>query len=93
MVKMTFTFDDETVESLRRAGARLKKSSSAVVREAIQDYARRIDRLSESERGHLLKALDRIIDRPSGRTARVVDTELRSVRTARRAGGRRTIPK
>ena len=38
---MTFTFDEHTVETLRRAALRLKKPQSAVVREAILAYAHR----------------------------------------------------
>ena len=44
MVKMTFTFDEQTADTLRRAALRLKKPQSAVVREAIQDYASRVKR-------------------------------------------------
>jgi metal-responsive CopG/Arc/MetJ family transcriptional regulator len=93
MVKMTFTFDEETTQTLRRAASRLKKSQSAVVREAIQDYANRTDRLSEEERGHMLRILDRMMARAPKRTQADVDAEIRAVRAARRTGGRRTIPK
>src|SRR5688500_1791397 len=37
MVKMTFTFDENTCDVLRRTATRLKKPQSVVVREAIQD--------------------------------------------------------
>ena len=90
MVKMTFTFDEETVATLRRAASRLKKPQSVVVREAIQDYASRADRLSDDERKRMLKVLDRMMARPQKRTAAQVDTELAEVRTARKSGGRRT---
>jgi hypothetical protein len=89
MVKMTFTFDEVTVEVLRRTSARLKKPNSVVVREAIQDYAGRADRLSDEERRHMVKVLDRIAARPAARTAVAVDKEIKGVRTARRGGGRR----
>ena len=90
MVKMTFTFDEQTVYNLRRTAARLKKPNSVVVREAIQDYASRSERLGDDERRHLLKALDRIAAQPASRGAAAVDAEIKSVRSARRAGGRRT---
>ena len=90
MVKMTFTFDEITVEILRRTSARLKKPNSVVVREAIQDYAGRADRLSDEERRHLVKVLDRIVTRPATRTTAEVDTEIKGVRAARKSGGRRT---
>jgi hypothetical protein len=90
MVKVTFTFDEQTVESLKRTAARLKKPSSMVVREAIQEYSSRADNLTTAERQHLLKALDRIAARPASRSDKEVDSELKSIRTSRRAGGRRS---
>ena len=89
MVKVTFTLDDETVASLRRSAARLDKSQSEVVREAIADYAERVGRLSERERRHLLGVFDRLVPTLPARSAAEVDAELASVRAARRAGGRR----
>lgn len=90
MVKMTFTFDEQTVETLRRAASRLKKPQSVVVREAIQDYASRADRLSDEERKRMLKVLDRMKARPPKRTQVEVDAEIAEIRAARRTGGRRT---
>jgi hypothetical protein len=90
MVKMTFTFDVQTVATLRRAASRLKKPQSVVVREAIQDYASRADRLSDEERTHMLKVLDRVMARSSKRSQAEVDEEIGGIRKARRTGGRRT---
>jgi hypothetical protein len=90
MVKMTFTFDEQTVETLRRAASRLKRPQSVVVREAIQEYASRADRLSDEERRHMIKVLDRIIARPPKRTQADVDAEISEIRAVRRTGGRRT---
>ena len=90
MVKMTFTFDEQTVTTLRRAASRLKKPQSVVVREAIQDYADRVGRLSEEERGRMLKVLDRMMARPATRSQREVDAEIADIRAARKTGGRRT---
>jgi predicted DNA-binding protein len=90
MVKVTFTFDDQTVEILRRAASRLKKPQSVVVREAIQDYANRAERLSDEERKHLLKVVDRMMSRPAKRSQSDVDAEIREIRSSRRTGGRRT---
>lgn len=92
MVKVTFTLDDETVARLRQAAARLNKPQSQVVREAIQDYAHRVGRLSERERLRMLSALDAIVARKPTRTTADVDRELRALRAARRAGGRRHRP-
>ena len=90
MVKMTFTFDEQTVETLRRAASRLKKPQSVFVREAIQDYATRSDRLTEEERKHLLKVFDRMIARIPDRSQAEADAEIAEIRAARRSGGRRT---
>jgi predicted nucleic acid-binding protein len=54
MVKMTFTFDEDTVGRLRQAAARLAKPQSYVVREAVREYAARVGALSEIERRQML---------------------------------------
>ena len=90
MVKMTFTFDEKTAEALRRTSSRLKKPRSAVVREAIQDYASRAGRLSDEERHRMLHVLDRILARASDRRHAEVDAEIAGIRAARKRGGRRT---
>jgi hypothetical protein len=90
MVKVTFSLDDETMDRIRRAAARLRRPQSHVVREAIADYAARADRLSERERTHLLGVLDDLGQARATRSARAVETELADVRRARRQGGRRS---
>lgn len=90
MVKMTFTFDEQTAETLRRAASRLKKPQSAVVREAIRDYADRAGRLSDEERRHMLKLLDRMVARKPTRSQAEVDDEIAEIRAVRKTGGRRT---
>ena len=77
MVKVTFTLDDRTVSRLRQAAARANKPQSQVVREAVNDYADRFGRLSEAKRQR------------AARFMADVDRELRSIRVARRSGGRR----
>ena len=89
MVKVTFTLDDRTVSRLRQTAARANKPQSQVVREAVNDYADRVGRLSETERVRMLAALDAIVCRKPIRTPADVDRELRAIRTARRSGGRR----
>jgi predicted DNA-binding protein len=90
MVKMTFTFDEDTVETLRQTAARLKKPQSVVVREAIQDYAARSGRLSDEERRHILKVFDRVVSRiPDGSQAEAA-AEIAEIRASRRTGGRQT---
>jgi hypothetical protein len=60
------------------------------VRDAIQDYASRSDRLNEEERRQMLKVFDRVMARiPAGDQAEA-NTEIAQIRAARRRGGRRT---
>ena len=89
MVKVTFTLDDQTVARLRQTSGRLGKPQSAVVREAIAEYAARAGRLSDAERRQLLQAFDGLMSKIPSRPARLTDAELQSIRDARRAGGRR----
>lgn len=89
MVKVTFTLDDRTVSRLRQAAARANKPQSQIVREAVNDYADRVERLSEAEPVRALATLDAIVKRRPIRTAADVDRELSSIRSARRSGGRR----
>jgi predicted transcriptional regulator len=89
MVKVTFTLDDRTVSRLRQTAARANKPQSQVIREAVNDYADRVGKLSEAERIRMLAALDAMVSRKPARTAADVDEELRTIRAARRAGGRR----
>jgi predicted transcriptional regulator len=90
MVKATFTLDDATAARLERTAERLKKPKSAVVRDAIQEYSERADRLTEAERTRMLAALDEFAKQPPTRSAAEVDAELEEIRRARRSGGRRT---
>jgi predicted transcriptional regulator len=89
MVKVTFTLDDETVARLRQTADRLGRPQSAVVREAIAEYAAQAGRLSDAERRQLLDAFDGLVPKIPPRSARRTDRELQSIREARRAGGRR----
>jgi predicted transcriptional regulator len=93
MVKVTFTFDEDTIVALKRTASRLNKPQSAIVREAIRDYASRADRLTVDEQEHMLRVVDRVLARRSKRTADEVDAELLDIRHARRSGGRRTPAK
>jgi metal-responsive CopG/Arc/MetJ family transcriptional regulator len=92
MIKVTFTFDEATVDQLRRTAARIRKPQSRVVREAIREYAAKADRLTEDERRRMLAVLDRAMQRPPSRPAAEVEAELREIRTARRRWGARRAP-
>lgn len=89
MVKVTFTFDEETVERLRQTASRLARPQSQIVREAIRDYAERAGALSEQERQHLLRLFDVLVPAIPPRPLAQVRGELQRVRAARRGGGRR----
>lgn len=90
MVKVTFSLDEVTVAQIRRTAERLGTPQSQVVREAVAEYAARADRVTERERLRRLEILDRLRRTPAARTAAAVDAELRALRSARRAGGRRS---
>ena len=92
MVKATFTMDEVTAAQLKRAASRLGRPQSQVVRDAIRDYAARVGRLSEQERLRMLEVFDRVVPAIPSRPAARVNAELRVLRAARRAGGRRRQP-
>lgn len=89
MVKVTFSLDHETVDRLRTTAERLGKPQSLVVREAVAEYAARAGRLGEDERVAMLRLFDRVVPAIPTRPAGDVERELRTVRAARRAAGRR----
>jgi len=87
---MTFTLDQETAARIDRTAQRLDIPKSAVVREAVAEYAARAGRLSEQERRRMLKVFDDVIERIPRQPARATDAELAAIRRARTQGGRRT---
>lgn len=87
--KATFTFDEVTIRHLADAAMRLSRPKSEIVRDAINEYHARLDRLSDSERDRMLRAFDTLLPSVSLRSREAVDQELREIRTARRSGGRR----
>ncbi len=88
--KVTYTIDASTIARLEEAADRLGKPKSQVVREAINDYAARIGRLSEGERLRMLRTFDDVVGRIPERPAREVDEELAEIRSTRHAGGRQS---
>jgi len=89
-LKVTFTLDSGTIARLQDAASRLALPKSEVVREAISEFHDRIGRLSESERIRLLRTFDEVVPRIPARTLADVQRELKSLRQARRHGGRRS---
>lgn len=92
MVKLTFSVDEGTAQTLKKTAERLRKPQSMIVREAVAEYAARAGRLTESERRQMLKAVDKMMARAPTRAQSEVARELRAVRRARRQGGRRRLP-
>jgi hypothetical protein len=92
MVKLTFSVDEQTATTLKITAARLQKSQSLVVREAIADYAARSGRLTEAERRRLLRILDEMLKQPPTRRQAEVIHEMKDIRRARRqASGRSSL--
>ena len=89
MVKVTFTVDAGTVRTLKATAERLNKPQSLVIREAVAEYAARSERLSETERRRLLRAVDEIASTPAAGTRAEAAREVDAIRSARRRGGRR----
>jgi len=89
-IKMTFTLDEKTARRIDRTALRLDMPKSAVVREAVAEYAARAGRLSEQERRRMLDVFDDVIARIPLQPASVTDAELAATRRARKQGGRRT---
>jgi predicted transcriptional regulator len=92
MARVTFSLDDVTVARIRQTAARLRKPQSHVVRDAVEEYAARADRLNDRERRHALSVLEGLRGAKPTRPAADVDRELTSIRAARRTGGRRHRP-
>ncbi len=90
MVKMTFSLDEATADRLRTSADRLARPQSAVVREAIREYAERLGNLGEAERRRLLATFDDVVAKIPRRPASAVDAEIQAIRAARRRGGRRS---
>ena len=89
MAKFTFVFDDATARTLRATAARLCKSQSLVVREAVAEYAAHAGRLTDSERRRMLRTIDALVRQPVSRRSEDVAAEIKAVRRARRHGGRK----
>ena len=91
MPKLTFSLDEDAVQTLRRVAERSRKPQSLIVREAIAQYAEREEVLTADERERLLTVLQRIKQRPATRPASAVREELREIRRSRCAGWSRPI--
>jgi predicted DNA-binding protein len=86
MAKMTFSLDDETVRTLRTIAERKQKPQSAVVREAIVEYAAKDEKLSDTDRARKLQLIRSLKSQPTTRDRASVDRELDDLRRSRKAG-------
>ena len=91
--KATFRLDEMAITRLQEAALRLGLPKSQIVRRAILEFYDRTGRLSERERQRMLRAFDELVPKIPPRPARAVENELATLRKARRAGGRRTVPR
>jgi len=89
MVKMTFTIDITTAETIKRIANRLQKSQSFVLREAITHYEPHAGQLSKAERKRRVELFDQLIASVRKKPASAVDAELEQLRASRRQGWRR----
>lgn len=85
---MTFTLDAETADRIDRTAESLGMPKSAIVREAVSEYAARAGRLTEGERLRMLAKFDDLVPRIPARAARDVEREIATIRVARHKGGR-----
>jgi hypothetical protein len=88
-VRVTLTLDNATAQRLNQTAARLAKTKSEVLCEAIREYHTKSDRLSESERLRMLRVMEEFLKEPPTRSQAEVDRELRELRASRRQGWRR----
>jgi predicted transcriptional regulator len=84
MVKVTFTLDDATIATIKRAAARHRKPQSWVVREAVSEYGAKADQLTPEEQKRMLEALERLQRAPVTRSQADVDREIAEIRRSRR---------
>jgi hypothetical protein len=89
MKKVTYTFDDETVATIREAAGRSRRPQSAIVREAVAAYHVPQDRLTDEQRARMLQVFDTLVGRMPTRSGAAVDRELKALRASRRAAGLR----
>jgi Arc/MetJ-type ribon-helix-helix transcriptional regulator len=89
VTKVTFTLDDETVQTIRTIAERRRKPQSVVVREAVAAFADQEQKLDDAERTRRLRVLDDLAAKSRTRPQSEVDQELRRIRLGRRTGWRR----
>ncbi len=89
MMKATFTFDEDTSRRLTDTSNRLGRPKSEIVRDAINEYHAKLDRLTAPERDAMLAEFDRLVAAIPPRDRAEVDGELAEVRVSRSAAAGR----
>jgi len=84
MVKMTFSLDEITAQTLKRIAKRLQRPQSHILREAISHYEPHAGHLSKAERQRRVALFDQVIGNIPERSASETDAELKALRTSRR---------
>lgn len=89
MVKMTFSLDDSTADTLKRLSKRLQRPQSQVLREAISYYEPHAGKLTKAQQAERVALFDKVLAAVPSRPVSEVDAELKNVRQSRRTGWRR----
>ena len=87
--EITLTLDEDRIQQIERLARLLHKSTGDIVEDAMEHLQPLPRPLSEEERKRRLKALDKMRQRPSSKTAEEVQREIEEIRAARH-GGRET---
>ena len=83
---MTFSLDEQSVRALRLLAERKQKPQSAIVREAIVEYAAKDEKLPDAERARTLQVIRQLRSQAPTRGESSVDQELGDLRRARKTG-------
>ena len=83
---MTFSLDTLTAARIGALSEQLGKPKSAIVREAVSEYARNAGRVTEEERLARVRAFEELVARIPPRSREEVEAELEEIRRSRRAG-------
>lgn len=83
---MTFSLDTLTAARIGALSEQLGKTKSAIVREAVSEYARNAGRVTEEERLARVRTFEELVAKIPPRSREEVEAELEEIRRSRRAG-------
>ena len=81
---MTFSLDTLTAARIGALSAQLGKPKSAIVREAVSEYARNAGRVTEEERLARVRTFEELVAKIHPRSREEVEAELAEIRRSRR---------